>query len=130
MICFKCSSLPFVGKNGVGKNGAQMALAILLPKSTDNLRQIEDDLDHTFQEWLPSLQTSRVAVQLPKFTLKKRLDLQPNLATDGNEIPFTTEANFSGIDGKLDLYLSKVVHELYLPLMKLASLLLLQPLPA
>lgn len=103
---FQMLSLPFVDKNG-----AKMALAILLPKSTDNLPQIEDDLDHTFQEWLPSLQTSRVIVQLPKFTLKKRLDFNQTLQQMGMKIPFTTEANFSGIDGKLDLYLSKVIHE-------------------
>jgi serpin B len=30
--------------------------------------------------------------------------------------PFTTQANFSGIDGLTDLYLNKVVHETYFAL--------------
>ncbi len=103
---FQLLALPFVSKNG-----AKMALAILLPRSTDNLVQIENEFKEAWNEWISALKFNRVTVQLPKFKVKKRLDLNAILQQLGMKIPFTTQANFSGIDGKLDLYLSKVVNE-------------------
>lgn len=103
---FQMAGLPF--KN---KNGARISLIILLPRSTDNLQQIETDLGVSFSEWLTSMKVEKLFLQIPKFTVKKRIDLNETLQQMGMRIPFTTEANFSGIDGKFDLYLSKVVHE-------------------
>lgn len=103
---FQMAGLPFKSKNG-----ARMSLVILLPRSTDNLLQIENDLSDSFREWLTAMKGERLVLQIPKFTVKKRLDLNQILQNMGMKIPFTTQANFSGIDGKLDLYLSKVVHE-------------------
>ncbi len=103
---FQMACLPFASKTG-----AKMALAIFLPRSTDNLPQIENDLINSFDDWISSLQQSKIALQLPKFTIKKRLDLNQILQRMGMKIPFTVQADFSAINGALDLYLSKVVHE-------------------
>ncbi|MBX3719290.1 MAG: serpin family protein [Parachlamydiales bacterium] len=103
---FQMAGLPFKSKNG-----SKISLVILLPRSTDNLPQIENDMSDSFPEWINAMKGDRLLLQIPKFTVKKRLDLNNILQMMGMKIPFTTQANFSGIDGKLDLYLSKVVHE-------------------
>ncbi len=53
-------------------------------------------------------------------SLKERFDLNQILSQLGISTAFTPKANFSGIDGKMDLYLSKVYMRLTLPLMKAA----------
>ncbi len=106
-------ALPFYGKS-VG--GGTMALAIFLPKSAGNFSAIVQDLPHSFREVLSALKMQSVDLTLPKFTILKRSELNETLQKMGMGIPFTTDANFSGIDGMLDLYLSKVVHATYFEL--------------
>jgi serpin B len=88
---------------------SQIALVIKLPleKKFENLApQLSfDELEYT-----------RVHVVLPKFTLKQRLDLKSALSTLGMETAFTPSADFSGINGNQDLYLSQVLHEAYFSL--------------
>ncbi len=106
-------ALPF---NGRTKGGGNLALLILLPKSAENFSEVVNTASDSFPEWVSSLQQQRVHVKLPKFILSKRYDLGKPLQELGMQVPFTTQANFSGIDGLMDLYLSKVVHEAYFAL--------------
>jgi serpin B len=69
-----------------------------------------------FKSTLENLDLQKVHIRLPKFTLKERFDLNQVLSQLGISTAFTSKANFSGIDGKLDLYLSKVLHEAYFAL--------------
>ena len=88
---------------------SQIALVIKLPK------------ERTIQKLAPQfaldeLEYRRVHVVLPKFTLKQRLDLKSTLSTLGMKTAFTSSADFSGINGNQDLYLSQVLHEAYFAL--------------
>jgi serpin B len=65
---------------------------------------------------LENLDAAKVHVRLPKFTLKEKFDLNQTLSQMGISTAFTPKANFSGIDGKMDLFLSKVLHEAYFAL--------------
>jgi serpin B len=100
------AGFPFNG----GQKG-KMALIVLLPRSTDNLTEIENDLSDSFSEWLKAMKEEKLDVQIPKFATKSSYDLKPTLQKMGMTTAFTSQANFSGIDGKLDLFLNKVVHE-------------------
>jgi len=86
-----------------------IALVIKLPKE----RTIEK-LAPQFS--LDELEYRRIHVVLPKFTLKQRLDLKSTLSTLGMKTAFTSSADFSGINGNQDLYLSQVLHEAYFAL--------------
>ncbi|MBS0648348.1 MAG: serpin family protein [Verrucomicrobia bacterium] len=91
--------------------GTQTALAVFLPK-----QKIFSDLSslltsEQFQSALARLNSQKVHVKLPKFTLQQHFDLNTLLTQLGLQTAFTSKADFSGIDGKKDLYLSKVVHE-------------------
>jgi serpin B len=59
-----------------------------------------------------------VALTLPKFTFSTSYDLTSTLSSMGMPLAFShpgsNGANFSGIDGNLDLTISKVVHQAYI----------------
>ncbi len=61
---------------------------------------------------------SSVSLSLPKFTFKTQYDLGSTLSSMGMPLAFSLPgpngANFSGIDGNLDLYITKVIHEAYI----------------
>ncbi len=62
----------------------------------------------------PSLGVTQVAVTLPKFKFSTHYDLGNILKSLGMVSAFSsTMADFSGIDGLKDLYISKVVHQAF-----------------
>jgi serpin B len=54
-----------------------------------------------------------IALSLPKFTFSTAYELSATLSQMGMPLPFTPQANFSGIDGNTDLSISKVIHQAY-----------------
>ncbi len=101
-------ALPFIGGN--------LAFVVLLPKSADNFIPMFDDLKSNWNNWLSSMSSKRIALQMPKFDLSNRFDLKKPLEQLGMEDAFDSNANFVGIDGMRDLFLNAVVHEAYLSL--------------
>lgn len=95
---------------------SQIAFVIFLPKKAvfSNLPSLINT--EKFQAILENLDLEKVHLKLPKFTLKQRFNLQEPLTKLGMTSAFTPHANFSGIDGKLDLFLSKILHEAYFAL--------------
>jgi len=67
-------------------------------------------------ETLATLNKEHVHIQLPQFAITRRLNLNEALMQMGMQNPFTMQANFSGIDGLLNLYLNQVVHETFFSL--------------
>jgi serpin B len=59
-----------------------------------------------------------VNLSLPKFTFSTNYNLSNTLSSLGMPLAFSLPgpngANFSGIDGNLDLYISKVIHQAYI----------------
>jgi serpin B len=66
----------------------------------------------------PSTSVTLVVLSLPKFTFSTTYQLAPTLSTMGMPLAFSSPgpngANFSGIDGNLDLSISKVIHQAYI----------------
>jgi len=110
---FQSVALPFVG---MSKGKGQMALLMLLPKSAENFDTMINLMPDAFAEALTDLKVEKVHIQVPKFSLTKRYNLNTALQQMGMQNPFTTQANFSGIDGRLNLYINQVVHETFFAL--------------
>lgn len=110
---FQTVALPFAG---MSKGKGQLALLLCLPKSAENFDRMLDLMPDGFHEALAHLQAKKVHIQLPKFTLTKRYGLNGPLQQLGMQNPFTTKANFSGIDGRLNLYINQIVHETFFAL--------------
>jgi serpin B len=54
-----------------------------------------------------------VSITLPRFKVESSFSLKDQLGKLGMPVAFTEMADFSGIDGKTDLFLSAVVHKAY-----------------
>ncbi len=107
------AALPFQGSS---KGDGTIAYIMLLPKSAENFDAMLQELPSHFSEWLSGLKMQRLNLSMPKFKFTSRFQLNQALQNMGAENAFTTNANFSGIDGMRDLSLSSVFHETFLDL--------------
>jgi serpin B len=111
---FQLLCLPFSGSND---SGSRTACFFILPKASSSLNAIEATLNAaSFKSWMEGLESRTVHVKLPLFTVNYKSDLNQSLQDMGMSLPFTSKANFSGIDGLMDLYINKVIHQAYFAL--------------
>lgn len=92
----------------------QINCVIVLPKTAADMEELDNTISASMlADWLKDLEQQKVNVLMPKFCMKQRFDLSKALSTMGMPEAFGPNADFSGIDGMHDLYLSKVLHETY-----------------
>lgn len=95
--------------------GDRLSMLILLPKEVANLGQVESQLTlPTLTEWMGKLRSAEVSVVMPKFKMTCEFGLGPTLAELGMKDAFSAQdADFSGMDGKRDLFISAVLHKAF-----------------
>ncbi|NOR17549.1 serpin family protein, partial [candidate division WOR-3 bacterium] len=94
--------------------GDDLSMVILLPIKKDGLTELEDSVNtNRFREWMNALAWRQVTVFFPKFTMTCEFQLKSALADMGMPIAFTGEADFSGMTGEKDLFISEVVHKAF-----------------
>jgi serine protease inhibitor len=104
----KVLEMPYVGN--------RLSMIILLPEKVDGLAKLEQQLKmENLQKWLSSVSFSQYPVQvsLPKFKIAGEFELKQTLSQMGMSSAFADSADFSGMNGKKDLYLSAVVHKTF-----------------
>ena len=102
-------SLPYTTASGKG-----LSMIVLLPKG-NNLSAAEPYLDPANLSALEQAASSRqVKVYLPKFKLESQYSLKDTLSAMGMPTAFSGAADFSGMDGAQDLYISDVYHKAYI----------------
>ena len=86
---------------------------VFLPDTASGLESLEESLSvNGWESLLADMAPRSVEVQLPKFTMGMTLDLTEGLKAMGVVDAFVPElADFSGMTGKRDLYLSKMYQE-------------------
>ena len=93
--------------------GEKLSMLVLLPKNED-AGSIEKMLTTgKLHEWRGKLQDQRVDVYLPKFKLETKYFLKGTLVKMGMPAAFSDAADFSGMDGMKDLYISEVIHQAF-----------------
>lgn len=91
-----------------------LAMVVLLPKSTDGLKTLETSLSsQTLNACLGRAHSREVTVFLPKFKLIGQFTLAQTLAAMGMPEAFSPAADFSQMDGARDLVISAVVHKAF-----------------
>jgi serine protease inhibitor len=91
-----------------------LSMVVLLPKDVQGLHKLENALTQpALSNWLAQAHDEKVKVFFPKFKMTAEFSLGKTLAAMGMRDAFSTQADFSGIDGKRDLYISAVVHKAY-----------------
>jgi serpin B len=103
-------------------SNGKTAMDLILP-STGTLSSVEATLTAAnLAGWIGQLTREQVMVTIPKFKIDLKLDLIPSLQALGLALPFDPQnADFSGIDGAHDLFISLLRHEAVLSVDELGA---------
>ncbi len=99
-------------------DGNDLSMIIFLPNEIDGLDEFEKDLTNdTVKIWIDELMgshESEVLVSIPKFKTTCEFELSNTLYGMGMPSAFSLPpADFSGMTGTKDLFISKVIHKAY-----------------
>lgn len=88
-------------------------MVVILPKKVDGLKEVEKNLSYErLRSLLGKGSQSEVAVCLPRFTMQRKFMLADTLAAMGmKQCLSSPPADFSGLNGRKDLFIGQVVHE-------------------
>lgn len=93
-------------------DGRGFSLLVILPRAPDGLPSLERSLDDDRLASLSArLQPGDVQLFLPRFTVTSEFRADAALRTLGMPAAFTSEADFSGVTGGRDLFVSAVLHK-------------------
>ena len=95
--------------------GRQISMLVLLPRDVDGLTNLEAQLTpENLKSWTTRLAFRKVHVFFPSFTFRSQFLLADTLSAMGMSDAFEmSKADFSGMDGRKDLFISSVIHEAY-----------------
>jgi serpin B len=95
--------------------GDELSMVVLLPNQKDGLSALEKQLSmDNLKQWTTKLAQPEVKIWLPKFKLNAEFQLRDVLTDLGMPSAFLPDrADFSGMNGQHDLYISAVVHKAY-----------------
>jgi len=98
--------LPYAGDN--------LSMIVLLPNKVDGLPAIEKSLTQDqVASWLKLLKKRELRVFLPKFKITSEFSLAGILGAMGMPDAFNTKADFSGMTGNKELFISAVMHKAF-----------------
>ncbi len=103
---YQAVALPYVDGN--------VSMLLLVPDA-GKFEQFENGMDAArLQSILNGLQSSQVILKVPRFTVESSFSLADTLSKMGMPDAFNpNQADFSGMDGKRDLYISSILHKAY-----------------
>jgi len=95
---------------------AELSLIILLPDDVGGLFALEQSLTApNTKQWLGQLRpVPKVILTLPKFKMTRQFELQDSLGAMGMTLAFDAHADFSGMTGNRDFFISAVIHKAYI----------------
>lgn len=94
--------------------GQTLSMLVLLPKEKHTLAALEAELTaENLNRWQQALRKQEVVVYLPKFKIASRFGLKETLSAMGMPEAFSPAANFSGMDGTRELFISDVLHKAF-----------------
>ena|SRR5437867_1122680 len=114
---FKTADVGEVGLLELRYAGDDLSMIVLLPRAVDGLPELENRLDaKELGRWIAGLdqaQAAELEVLLPRFKTTQTFELANELAALGMPSAFHAAADFSGMTGTRDLFLSDVVHQAF-----------------
>jgi serpin B len=94
-------------------DGGELSMVILLPAS-GNFETFEEGLQaQQVNDIIRGLQPTLVALTMPQFEFDSDFSLKDTLAGMGMPIAFSGDADFSGMTGNRELFISDVVHKAF-----------------
>ncbi|MDX1974715.1 MAG: serpin family protein [Rickettsiales bacterium] len=94
--------------------GGDLSMIIILPREGKSMADIESALTMPdFTQRLNQLSAREVQLALPKFRISSGFSLKSALEAMGMRTSFTPQADFSGINGQPNYFISDVVHKAF-----------------
>ena len=94
-------------------DGGELSMVIFLPRD-GHFKTFEETLNvKRANAIIDTIEQRQVALTMPKFEFKSAFKLKPALAAMGMPVAFSEGADFSGMTGGHDLYISEVVHKAF-----------------
>jgi serpin B len=94
-------------------SGHEMSMVILLPDE-GGYEAFEEGLDaSTVEAMLNGASSQRLNLTMPRFEFDDQFSLGETLADMGMPLAFSNQADFSGMTGQRDLFISAVVHKAF-----------------
>ncbi|MEA3375385.1 MAG: serpin family protein [Chloroflexota bacterium] len=94
-------------------DGHELSMVIVLPEEGE-LEVFEDSLDaERLDAILKARERRQVALTMPRFEFEAQFSLAETLAALGMPQAFSPDADFSGMTGARDLFISEVVHKAF-----------------
>ena len=92
-----------------------LSMLVLLPDTIEGLDDLEGKLTtENLNRWLTEMYRHEVELYLPRFKLASQFSLSKCLKSMGMPLAFDpTQADFSGMDGERDLFISEVIHKAF-----------------
>jgi serpin B len=97
--------LPYEGKD--------LSMLILLSKA-DGLKAVENSLtSDNLAKWQKMFSREKINIYLPRFKFETKYFMADDLKAMGMPTAFSRYADFSGMTGKEDLFISEVIHQAF-----------------
>ena len=95
--------------------GNDLSMIVLLPNNGGGLRSLEERLNAEYIDgWVAALDSTRLYVTIPRFSMTSTFSLGETLAAMGMPSAFDpNSADFSGMTGNRDLFIGGVVHKAF-----------------
>lgn len=94
--------------------GDRLSMLVLLPKQKNEISELEKTLTaEKLNGLIAKLRDTKVQVTFPKFKVETGYDLVPPFMKLGMKDAFGKGADFSGMDGTKDLYISAIMHKAF-----------------
>ena len=94
--------------------GGEFSMVILLPVKKDGLSELERAFTgENLAKWLSDLRKGTVVVDLPRFKTTSEFMLADVLRNMGMHSAFGTGADFSGMTGTRELFISSIIHKAF-----------------
>jgi len=115
---FKHAALPTFQILELPYTSEDLSMIALLPNERDGLAELEASLTaETLGQSADQMVSKKVSVSIPKFGMTQKFELSSVLSSLGMSDAFdSTAADFSGMNGEGNLYISSVVHKAFINL--------------
>lgn len=95
--------------------GKKVSMLIVLPKNSDNFNSLINLVKgDNYYKIFNKLSLQKVRILIPKFSVTAEYDLNETLKKMGILEAFSFSADFSGMTGKKDLMIDKVIHKAFI----------------
>jgi serpin B len=95
--------------------GNKASMVIFLPVKNNGISEFEKSINYQYyQDIITAFQSTEAQLSLPKFQTTSNLNLGTTLSQMGMPLAFSQGADFSGMTGKRDLWISEVIHQAFI----------------